>query len=93
MIYIINPITLLLVYILYTITPAKSYTYKPIMYLGAILDFTVNVTWFTLIFLDLPRELLLTKRIERLKQKDGYRGNLARLLCKLLNYFQDNHCQ
>jgi hypothetical protein len=90
MIYIFNPITLLLIYILYTKT---SGIYKKIItVIGAIIDFVVNVTWFSLIFLDMPKEWLLTERIERLKSKSGYRGKLANQLCKLLNHFEANHC-
>lgn len=90
MIYIFNPLTLLLVYILYT---KSSGIYKKIItIIGAIIDFVVNVTWFTLIFLDIPKEWLLTERVERLKQSSGYRAKLANLICKLLNYFEDNHC-
>lgn len=91
MIWLINPITLLLVYILYTKT---SGIYRKIITLiGAPLDFIVNVTWFTVVFTELPRELLLTKRVNRLKSSLGYRGVLAKLLCKLLNYFEKDHCK
>lgn len=92
MIYVFNPVTLLLVYIVYTSIPKHSLFIKPIMYIGAIIDFVVNISWFTLIFMEPPREYLLTKRVERLKKQEGYRGNLARLICKLLNTFQENHC-
>ena len=88
MIYIFNPLTLLIVFILYAKTMNKI-----IMYIGAIIDFVVNVTWFTLIFLDVPKEYLLTKRVERLKSSEGYRGKLANIICKLLNKIQQNHCQ
>jgi hypothetical protein len=90
MIYIFNPLTLLLVYILYT---KSSGIYKKIItIIGAIIDFVVNVTWFSIIFLDVPKEWLLTERVERLKQSSGYRQRLASLLCKLLNYFEAGHC-
>ena len=87
MIYIFNPITLLIVFILYAKTQNKV-----IMYIGAIIDLVVNVTWFTLIFMDVPKEYLLTKRIERLKQGIGWRATLAQLLCKLLNWVMPWHC-
>jgi hypothetical protein len=88
MIYLLNPITLLIVFILYSRIPNKG-----IMYFGAVLDFIVNVTWFTVIFLDIPKEYLLTKRIERLKHDLGWRGKLANMLCLLLNKIQPNHCK
>jgi len=90
MIWIINPVTLLLVYIIYT--RSSGLFLKLVTVIGGLLDVAVNLTWFTLIFADIPQELLLTKRIERLKSSTGYRGWLANLLCKLLNYFQESHC-
>lgn len=87
---VINPITLLLVYIIYT--KSSGWFLKLITIIGAVLDMLVNITWGTVIFVDFPKEWLLTKRIERLKQSSGYRGWLANQLCKLLNYFQENHC-
>ncbi len=90
MIWLINPITLLIVYIIYT--KSSGLFKKFITIIGGLLDIAVNISWFTLIFLDFPRELLLTQRIERLKSPVGYRGKLANMLCKLLNFFQENHC-
>lgn len=88
---VINPITLLLVYILYTKSSGLFKTLITVF--GGLLDFIVNITWFTIIFVDLPKELLLTKRVNRLKSVSGYRGNLAKSLCKLLNYFEKDHCK
>lgn len=90
MIWLINPITLLFVYIIYT--RSSGLFLKLVTVVGGLLDIAVNLTWFTVIFAEVPRELLLTKRIERLKKATGYRGWLANLLCKLLNYFQKDHC-
>lgn len=92
MIYIFNPVTLLIIYIIYTLTPVESIFYKPIMYIGAVIDLIVNLSYGTIIFMDLPKEWLLTKRVERLKKGIGYRANLANLICKLLNHFQPFHC-
>lgn len=90
MIYLINPLTLLLVFIIYAHT--SGIALKIVTIIGGIIDITVNLTWFTVIFLDVPRELMLTKRIERLKSTSGYRGKLAMLLCKLLNLIKQGHC-
>jgi len=90
MIWLINPITLLVVYIIYT--RSSGLFLKLITVIGGLLDIVVNLSWFTVIFADIPQELLLTKRIERLKKSSGYRGWLANQLCKLLNYFEANHC-
>jgi len=91
MIWLINPITLLVVYIIYT--RSSGLFLKLVTVIGGLLDVAVNLTWFTVIFADVPKEWLLTKRIERLKSSSGYRGLLANLLCKLLNYFEKDHCQ
>ena len=88
---IINPITLLLVYILYTKSSGLFKTLVTVF--GGFLDLIVNITWFTIIFVELPKELLLTKRVNRLKSVSGYRGKLANSLCKLLNYFEKDHCK
>jgi hypothetical protein len=93
MIWIFNPITLLLVYIAYSKCSKGSVPYYIAVLIGVPIDFVVNVTWFSVIFWELPKEWLLTKRVSRLKVKDGYRGKLAGLICKLLNYFQPEHCK
>ena len=88
---IFNPITLLLLYIGYAKTTGKlNSAFK---YVGAIVDLIVNLTWFTVLFLDVPKELLLTNRIERLKANTGWRGAIAWKLCDLLNYFIKDHCK
>jgi len=88
---IFNPLTLLLVYILYT---KSSVIYKKIITVfGGLIDVIVNITWFTIIFAEFPKELLLTKRVSRLKSSSGYRGWIANMLCKLLNYFEKDHCK
>lgn len=88
MIYIFNPITLFIVFIIYAKTNNKY-----VMYVGAVIDFIVKITYFTLIFWDIPKEYLLTKRVERLKSNAGWRGKLANILCALLNKIQQNHCK
>jgi hypothetical protein len=88
MIYLFNPLTLLLVFYIYSKTQNKV-----VMYVGATIDCVVNLTWFSLIFLDVPKEFLLTKRVERLKSSAGYRGKIAQILCALMNKILANHCQ
>lgn len=91
LLFLFNPITLLLLYIGYAKTTGKlNCAFK---YVGAVVDLVVNLTWFTVLFLDIPKELLLTQRIERLKINLGWRGKLALKLCDLLNYFIKNHCK
>ncbi len=92
MIYLLifNPITLLIVYIIYT--KSTGIYKKAITVPGAIIDCVVNLVWFSLILWDVPKEWLLTQRVERLKHAFGYRQKLANLICKLLNYFEWGHC-
>ena len=91
LIILFNPFTLLLLYIGYAKTTGKlNCAFK---YVGAVVDLIVNLTWATVIFLDVPKELLLTQRIERLKANTGWRGAVAWKLCDLLNYFIKDHCR
>lgn len=98
--WLINPITLLILYIAYAwLYEARiknrwlNIAYYPVLIIGAAMDLVVNITWFTVIFLDRPREWLLTQRVERLKSHSGYRGWLAGRLCRLMNHFQAGHCK
>jgi hypothetical protein len=89
--FVFNPVTLLVVYIAYTKT--KGLLKTLITYIGAVIDLVVNQIWFTIIFWELTKDLLLTKRVSRLKTSDGWRGNLAKVLCSLLNHFEKDHCK
>ena len=89
--FLFKPLTLLLLYIGYAKTTGKlNCAFK---YVGAVVDLVVNLTWFTVLFFDLPAELFLTKRIERLKNDRSWRGWLANCLCDLLNFFIKDHCK
>ena len=75
-------------------------TIKPFAYLilafGALVDLIMNLTLFTVIFMDFPREVLVTKRLKRyIKSYVGWRLKLASWICSnLLNPFDknNNHC-
>lgn len=73
-----------------------SYTYylaMSVLFVGWVLDFVVNMTVATVLFLEVPFELTLTARCEHYMSKIGYRGNMARRICKLLDPFQiGGHC-
>lgn len=67
----------------------------PVLVLGAVLDVLVNWTLAVLVFLDLPREFMLTVRLQRYKRAGGWRGSWADWLCsKLLDPFDPSgsHC-
>jgi hypothetical protein len=68
----------------------------PILIVGAILDFIVNISIFTLLFAELPKELLVTHRLTRhIKTGTGYRYKMAKWICEnLLDHFDpsNTHC-
>ena len=67
----------------------------PAALVAVLMDVFFNLIPATLIFLDLPRELLFTKRLERYKaQAAGWRYTVARWICQnLLDPFQQGgHC-
>ena len=65
----------------------------PILIIGATLDLLINVIIFSIIFLETPKELLLTHRLSRhIKKSNGYRFKLAKWICSnLLDNFDPNH--
>ena len=71
----------------------KLYGY-PLLVIGIILDTLLNVIVGTIIFVEFPREFLLTPRLDRWgREDDGYRGKFARFVCKyMLNPFDEGHC-
>ena len=52
-----------------------------ILIIGLVVDVIMNLTLFSIIFLEIPREWLVTTRLKRHIKKSGYRGWLARFLC------------
>jgi len=65
----------------------------PILIIGATLDLFINLVLFTIIFLEIPKELLVTKRLSRhIKKGSGYRMKLAKWICSnLLDTFDAHH--
>jgi hypothetical protein len=50
----------------------------PLLYLGLLVDFLVNVLPVSVLFLELPREMLVTQRLTRhANDVDGWRKRLA----------------
>jgi hypothetical protein len=68
----------------------------PILIVGVLLDLIVNVVIMSIVFLELPRELLVTQRLTRLIQSGfSWRANLAYWICHhFLNAFDPSgdHC-
>lgn len=62
--------------------------------IGVTLDISVNLIIGTLLFLELPKELVFTKRLQRHKLDDtAWKYKVACWLCtNLLNPFDHNHC-
>ena len=59
------------------------------------MDFVLNVVVGSLLFLDPPREWILTHRLKRHKHEGGWRGRLATWICvNLLDTFDPDgrHC-
>lgn len=75
-------------------TETKFFAY-PLAFVGVLADFLYNIVIGTVLFLEPPREWLLTARLKRHLGEDGYKGNLARWLCRhLLDPFdpKGTHC-
>lgn len=68
----------------------------PWLVIGLIMDFVANMIIATVVFLDLPREYLVTERLKRyIAGKDGWRHDLSNWICThLLDVFDPNgdHC-
>lgn len=68
----------------------------PVVIVGILLDILVNIFIATFLFLDLPRELMMTNRMIRYRKTDcGWRSKLSAWICdNLLDIFDPsgNHC-
>lgn len=79
-----------------TLTKVTKIFGYPILIVGTIIDFLVNLLC-TFFFFDFPKERMLTKRLDRyLTKGTGWRYNLALWICNnLLNMFDPSgtHCK
>jgi hypothetical protein len=75
---------------------ASKWLGYPVIAIGALIDLAFNAILFSMIFLELPQEWMLTKRLKRhIKHGTGWRKSLAQWICRnLLNPFDHtgNHC-
>lgn len=65
-----------------------------ILFIGYLCDFLLNLVIGTLLFMEFPREALLSPRVARLqKGEDGYRKTVAAWICaNLLDPFDPSGC-
>jgi hypothetical protein len=78
-----------------TLTGVSKVLGYPLVIVMVLFDCAINITLATLVFLEMPREKMLTQRLERLSALDTWRGKLARGVCKkLLDAFdpRGKHC-
>jgi hypothetical protein len=68
----------------------------PILISGVLLDFIANITIFSILFLQIPKEFLVTSRLKKnLKVGKGWRYKFAKFICEQLLSNVDvdyNHC-
>jgi len=61
-----------------TISRVALFFGYPLLFTGLVLDTLLNMTVCTVMFLDLPREMLVTSRLKRYNETDtGWRKKLA----------------
>lgn len=76
-----------------TLTKPALALAMPVLGLGYLLDALVNLTVCTVLFLELPREVLVTGRVSRLQKGTGKRAAIARWMCaNLLDPFDPSGC-
>jgi len=67
----------------------------PILFFALLTDFICNI-WISILFIDLPREYLITQRLIRYKKDPlTWRGKIATYICdSALDLFDptENHC-
>lgn len=65
-----------------------------VLYPGLVLDALVNIVVLTFVFVELPREYLVTARLSRhVTKSTGWRNMFAKFICsKLLDQFDPSGC-
>lgn len=78
------------------LTPVTLALSLPFVALGYVMDVLANVTIASVVFIETPREMLVTDRLKRhIEQGNGWRQSLASYICdNLLDVFDPsgNHC-
>jgi len=68
-----------------------TFNILPWAVIGITLDFIFNVIAGTLIFRELPRELLFSSRVQRHYRSEGFRGRMAEFWANQLNAIDPTH--
>lgn len=72
------------------------WTFKAPLYVGAIVglaaDVGFNASVGTVVFREVPKELLFTSRATRHLESDGWRKDRAEWWCTQLHFFDSGHC-
>jgi len=77
------------------LTPITTALAIPALVVGYAMDIVANITVASLLFKDIPREWLVTTRLKRYQEGDGWRKDWADWICtNLLDPFDPNgdHC-
>jgi len=78
-----------------TLRPVARAFGTPVLLLGLLIDFLVNVTVMSFLLLELPRERTVTARLTRHCCADSWRGRFSHWFCtELLDAFDPSgrHC-
>ena len=75
-----------------TLTPITWTLAVPVLAIGFAIDFAVNVTVMTVLFLELPREITVTARLKKYRRRaPSWRQSLANWFVPILNPFDPDH--
>lgn len=76
-----------------TLTNTAYYLGLPILIVGYTLDVIANILPVSVLFLEFPRELVVTARLSRHISGEGWRSDLAKWFCRnLLDQFDPSGC-
>lgn len=78
-----------------TISKFALYLAYPVLVAGLLIDLLVNIFVFTIVLIEIPKELTVTARLKRHGKQGGWRGDFSRLFCEsLLDVFDPSgdHC-
>lgn len=75
------------------LTPFAQAMGYPILFMGYLLDASVNIFVLSFILLEIPHEILVTARLSRHAKLTGWRSNFAMFICRnLLDPYDPSGC-